>query len=57
LLFVGIALLLRNLWVWLHWAFLATPHRGARVLNLHKLRFRTWLMWLAHVAEDTLAFL
>ena len=53
LLFVGIALLLRNLWVWVHWAYLATPRRGARVLNLHKLRFRTLLMWLAHVAEET----
>jgi hypothetical protein len=48
---VGIALLLRNVWVWVHWAYLATPRRGGRKLNLHKLRFRTLLMWLTHLAE------
>lgn len=53
LLFVGIALLLRNLWVWVHWVYLATPRRGGRTLNLHTLRFRTLLMWLTHLAEET----
>jgi putative transposase len=53
LLFVGIALLLRNLWVWVHWVYLATPRRGGRILNLHQLRFRTLLMWLTHLAEET----
>jgi putative transposase len=53
LLFVGIALLLRNLWVGVHWVYLATPRRGGRILNLHQLRFRTLLMWLTHLAEET----
>jgi hypothetical protein len=53
LLFVGIALLLRNVWVWVHWVYLASPRRGHRKLNLHKLRFRTLLMWLTHLAEET----
>lgn len=53
LLFVGIALFLRNVWVQVHWHYLATPRRGLRKLNLHKLRFKTLLMWLAHLAEDT----
>lgn len=53
LLFVGIALILRNLWVWVHWAYLATPRRGGRQLNLEKLRFKTLLMWLTHFAEET----
>lgn len=53
LLFVGIALLLRNVWVWVHWVYLATPRRGGRQLNLHKLRFKTLLMWLTHLAEET----
>lgn len=53
LLFVGLALLLRNLWVWVHWVYLATPRRGGRILNLHQLRFRTLLMWLTHLAEET----
>lgn len=50
LLFVGIALLLRNVWVWVHWACLASPRRGGRQLNLAKLRFKTLLMWLTHLA-------
>ena len=52
LLFVGIALVLRNVWVWLHWACLATPRRGGRCLNLHTLRFKTLLTWLTHLAEE-----
>jgi len=54
LLFVGLALLLRNVWVWLHHQVLATPRRGNRRLNLHRLRFRTLLLWLLHVAEAAL---
>ena len=53
LLFVGIALLLRNVWVWVHWHCLATPRRGGRQLNLHYLRFTTLLIWLVHLAEQT----
>lgn len=53
LLFVGIGLFLRNVWVQIHWHYLATPRRGARQLNLNKLRFRTLLMWLTHLAEET----
>jgi len=53
LLFVGIALLLRNVWVRVHWLYLATPRRGGRKLNLHKLPFKTLLMWLTHLAEQT----
>jgi hypothetical protein len=30
---VGVALLVRNLWVWLHYAVLSTPRRGSRVFN------------------------
>ena len=53
LLFVGIALLLRNVWVWVHWHCLSTPRRGGRQLNLHYLRFTTLLIWLVHLAEQT----
>ena len=56
LLFVGIALFLRNLWVWVHWHQLATSRRGGRILNLHLLPFETLLMWLAHVVELTFGF-
>jgi hypothetical protein len=51
LLYVGIALVLRNVWVWLHWEHLATPRRGRRRVDLRRLRFRQMLLWLQHVAE------
>ena len=53
LLFIGIALLLRNVWVWVHWHCLSTPRRGGRQLNLHSLCFTTLLVWLVHLAEQT----
>ena len=52
LLFVGIALVLRNVWVWIHWSCLATPRRGGRCLNLYMLRFKTLLTWLTYLAEE-----
>jgi hypothetical protein len=54
LLYVGIALVLRNVWVWLHWACLARRHQGGREVDLSQLRFRQMLLWLQHVAEFTL---
>ncbi len=53
LLYVGIALVLRNLWVWLHYAALSRPRRGGRVLLLERLRWDTLLLWLLHVVEKT----
>src|SRR5205085_7428662 len=55
LLFVGIALLLRNLWAWLHWVALARRRRGGRTVQLARLRLRTMLDWLAHRAEAVFA--
>jgi putative transposase len=46
LLFLGVALVLRNVWVWLHAAVLAQPQRGARQLRPHSLRFARLLVWL-----------
>jgi hypothetical protein len=51
LLYVGIALVLRNVWVWLHWEQLALRRRGQRRVNLDRLSFRQMLLWLQHVAE------
>lgn len=53
-LFVAIALILRNIWVWYHWEVLASPRRGGRLLRLERLRFETLLIWLLHVAEAAL---
>jgi hypothetical protein len=54
LLYVGIALLLRNVWVWLHWEVLAHARRGGRLLYLAQLTFRGMLLWLQHLAEALL---
>jgi hypothetical protein len=56
LLFVAVALLLRNLWVWLHWAVLAAPRRGCREVRVARLRLRTMVNWLLHLVEQTLGF-
>jgi hypothetical protein len=52
LLFVGVALLLRNAWVWLHHQVLATPRPGGRLIRLERLRFKLLLRWLAEVIES-----
>jgi hypothetical protein len=54
LLLVGVALVLRNVWVWLHYAVLSTPRRGNRRYNLERLPLETLLLWLQHQAEDEL---
>lgn len=46
LLFVAIALLLRNLWVWLHGEVIALPNQGARSLHPAALPFQRLLLWL-----------
>jgi Transposase DDE domain len=51
LFFVAVALLLRNLWAWVHWTALARRRRGGRRVQLDRLRFATLLLWLAHLAE------
>jgi hypothetical protein len=51
---VAVALVLRNVWVWLHYALLSTPHRGGRQLNEGRLRFKALLLMLLHEAERLL---
>jgi hypothetical protein len=50
-LYARIALVLRNVWVWLHDALLSTPRRGGRLIELERLRWETLLLWLLQVAE------
>jgi putative transposase len=54
LLYVAVALLLRNVWVWLHWQVLAERQRGGRRVDTNRLTFRTLLLWLQHWAEALL---
>jgi hypothetical protein len=51
LLYVGIALILRNVWVWLHWELLSERRGGTRRVDLSLLRFRQLLLWLQHCGE------
>jgi hypothetical protein len=50
--YIALALLLRNVWVWLHWELLSSPRRGRRQLRLERLRFKAMLLWLLHEAES-----
>ena len=45
LMLIGVALILRNLWVWLHIEVIAAPNQRARKLNLPKLRLNTMMLW------------
>jgi IS4 transposase len=51
---VGVALLLRNVWVWLNYAVLSTPRRGGRRLNPERLSLKDLLLMLLHAAEEEL---
>jgi hypothetical protein len=46
LVFMGVALVLRTVWVWLHAEVMAQPRRGAQHLRLQSLRFARLLVWL-----------
>jgi hypothetical protein len=52
--FIALALILRNVWVWLHWEVLSSPRRGRRQIRLERLRFKAMLLWLLHVSESIL---
>jgi hypothetical protein len=54
LLLVGVALVLRNVWVWLHYAVLSQPRRGGRRYRLELLPLKDLLLWLLHQAEHGL---
>jgi Transposase DDE domain len=54
LLLVAIALVLRNLWVWLHWCCLAERQGGRRRLRPGRLRLAELLNWLTAVLDQAL---
>ena len=49
LVFIAVALLLRNLWVWLHAERLALPGPDGPEVQLQRLRFKRLLDWIAQV--------
>ncbi len=48
LLFFAVAMILRNLWVWIHETKLAEGHGPNATLHLERLRFKRLLDWIAH---------
>lgn len=54
LVFVAIALLLRNLWVWIHETHLAAGRSSNPQLRLELLRFKRLLEWIAQAVTDLL---
>jgi hypothetical protein len=54
LLYVALALILRNVWVWLHWEVLAKRRGAQRRVDTNRLPFRAMLLWLQHWAEACL---
>jgi hypothetical protein len=54
LLYVAVALILRNVWVWLHWQVLADRRGAGRRVDTNRLTFRAMLLWLQHWAEALL---
>jgi hypothetical protein len=53
---VGVALLLRNVWVWLHWQVLSGKRRGWRLLRLQVLTLKALLHQLWQVAGELMGF-
>jgi hypothetical protein len=54
-LLVAIALVLRNLWVWLHWEVLAEPTARGRRPRLNRLTLRTLTEWITRQLDQRLA--
>ena len=51
---VGVALVLRNVWVWLHWEVLSGKRRGGRALRPEALTVKALLLMLLQVAAELL---
>ena len=51
LLFVGLAFVLVNLWIWLLWTKVSRSRRGGRQVYQQRYRLRTMLEFLRHAVE------
>lgn len=52
LLFIAVALMLRNVWVWVHDTILAVGSGVKRKIHLERLRFKRMLDWIAQTVVD-----
>jgi hypothetical protein len=46
-LFIAVALILRNIWIWIHENYLADGGGESKTLRLERLRFKRMLDWIA----------
>jgi len=56
LLYVGVALMMLNLWVFVKWTCVARPRRGARQVLNHLLPLARWRLWLWEVIKQRQGF-
>jgi putative transposase len=56
LLYVGLALTMLNLWVFVKWTYVTRPRRGARQVLHHLLPLARWRLWLWEVIKQRQGF-
>jgi len=54
LLFVGIALVLRDVWVWIHFRFAKGKYSAEPQLFVELLRFQEMLLWITQIVQKAL---
>jgi putative transposase len=54
---VGLAFLLRNLWLWIRFTATALPRRGSRLLKKDRFTFQWMLRWMARRANELLGLI
>jgi hypothetical protein len=54
LVFIAVALMLRNLWVWIHTTILADGRGDDKTIHLERLRFKRLLDWIAQIVVTEL---
>ena len=56
LLYVGVALTMLNLWVFVKWTFVSRPRRGGRLVLHRLLPLARWRLWLWEVVKQRQGF-
>jgi putative transposase len=54
---VGLAFLLRNLWIWIRFTATALPRHGGRLLKKDRFTFQWMLRWMARRANELLGLI
>jgi hypothetical protein len=56
LFYVGLALTMLNLWVFIKWTYVSRPRRGGRLVLHHLFSLARWRWWLWEVVKQRLGF-